>query len=74
MQENKLNHIEETLTHQEQQIHELSDIVTSQWKEIELLKKRMVKMQSKLDIIEDGGDSESMSITEQAERDKPPHY
>ncbi len=77
MAENKLNHIEEMMAHQEQQIHDLSEMVNRQWQEIDLLKKQLEKTNAKLGVLEEtAGDSESegLSVTEQAARDKPPHY
>lgn len=72
-----LNHIEETLAHQERQIQDLSDTVSRQWTEIDLLKKHLRKLQDKIDMVgqsvADAG-SENLSVTEQAARDKPPHY
>ncbi len=75
MTEEKLNRIETTLAHQERQILDLSEMINLQWKEIELLKKRLEKTQAKINILETSSDSgPALSITEQAARDKPPHY
>ncbi len=65
------------LSHHERQIHELSDIVTGQAKEIERLKKRLDLAHEKLAEVEQTaseGRKEGLSVTEQALRDKPPHY
>lgn len=72
-----LHQIEETLTYHEQQIQDLSDMVARQWQEIDLLKKAMIALQQKLETsIHDAGDrgAEGLSVSEQAQRDKPPHY
>ena len=77
MEENKTNHIEETLAHQEQQIQDLGEMVNRQWQEIDLLKKQLEKTNAKLGVLEEtAGSSESdgLSVTERAARDKPPHY
>lgn len=70
--------IEETLAHQEQQISELSEIVTRQWEEIELLKKQLARFKDKIEGLEDeinaGSGEKGMSVTEIAARNKPPHY
>lgn len=61
----KLTEIEMTLAHQEQTIQELSDIVTSQWKEIETLKRRLDKTLAKIEQLEEGDTPANQ---------KPPHY
>lgn len=72
------NHrIEETLAHHERQIQDLSDMVARQWAEIDALKKTLLAVQHKmLSLAQDAGEarSEGLSVTEQALRDKPPHY
>lgn len=76
MTDNKLIEIETTLAHHEQQIMELSGIITDQWKEIEALKRKLSRAMDKIEQLghdsDDGG--ESLSTLEQAARDKPPHY
>lgn len=77
MSEDRLNHLEETVAHQEKQIRDLSDMVTAQWDQIDLLKARLTKMQGKVQELEDNlpdAESKGLSISEQAARDKPPHY
>ncbi len=77
MSDNKLENIEEALAHQEKQIRDLSDMVTAQWDQIDILKARLKKMQGKVEELEDSlpeGDNKDLSVTEQAARDKPPHY
>lgn len=76
MTDSKLIEIETTLAHHEQQIMELSAIITDQWKEIEALKRKLSRAMDKIEQLghdsEDGG--EALSTLEQAARDKPPHY
>ena len=77
MAENALHTIEETLAHHEQQITDLSDMVVRQSDEISVLKKYIVKLEDKIGAIEDDGNipsGESLSVTDIATRDKPPHY
>lgn len=65
------------LSHHERQIQELSDIVTVQAKDIDRLKKRLDLAHEKLAEVEmasSEGRKEGLSVTEQALRDKPPHY
>lgn len=74
----KIEEIEMLLAHQERQIQDLSDMITLQGKEIAVLKTRLDRTQKKLVDMEEAdggaGQSESLSVTEQAARDKPPHY
>ena len=76
MNDNTLGKLETLLTHQEKQIHDLSDMVIAQGREIEALKLRLERLNAKIANVEtsvaDG--TESLSVSEQAARDKPPHY
>jgi uncharacterized coiled-coil protein SlyX len=77
MAENRINNIEETLAYQDQKITDLSDMVASQWDEIESLKNYIKRLSDKVDVLESSSDSqkdESLSVSELAEREKPPHY
>lgn len=72
-----IRHIEETIAHHDQQIQDLSEMVTRQWREIDLLKKALLAMQDKMvALAQDAGEGRQpgLSVTEQALRDKPPHY
>lgn len=71
MSEDKINHIEEILAHQEQEISTLNQMVTRQWDEIDLLKKLVRRLQESL---AETGEGEKLTAAEQAARDKPPHY
>lgn len=76
MSDQKLHSIEETLAHHEQQIQDLSEMAFRQGRDIETLKKYMVQLQDKIGALENTsapGDK-GLSATEQAARDKPPHY
>lgn len=72
MSEEKITQIQETLAHQEQMINTLNDVVTKQWDEIDLLKKRVKRLQEEL--ANGLQKEEPLSAAEQAARDKPPHY
>lgn len=74
MTEQKINRIEEMLAHQEQQITDLSEMVNTQWKEIEGLKRRLEQANSKLSHLENKGVDAGQSITDMAAQEKPPHY
>ncbi len=70
----KMNRLEEALAHQEKQIQDLSDMVSQQWAEIDGLKRSILKLQGKLSQVESVVGEEELSVSEQALRDKPPHY
>lgn len=78
MSDEKLNGIETALAHHEQQIEDLSEMIRRQWKEIDLLKRRLERTQSKLDELNtgmaDADPNEPQTITEIAAAEKPPHY
>ncbi|WP_321395419.1 SlyX family protein [Emcibacter sp.] len=68
--EDKLTGLEIKLAHQDQQIHDLSDMVTRQWHEIDRLKKALQKTESRLSLLEeDDSDTGNAPAYE-----KPPHY
>lgn len=72
-----IRQIEESLTHHERQIQDLSDMVARQWQDIDLLKKTVTVLQQKIAAAAQGaGDTggDKLSVSEQALRDKPPHY
>jgi uncharacterized coiled-coil protein SlyX len=76
MSEDRFDKIEEVLAHQDQQISDLSEMVSEQWKTIDTLKKQASLMKDKMAALEaaqDSGEGE-LSVSEIAERDKPPHY
>lgn len=66
MTEEKLNAIEETLAHQEQQIQDLSDMVVTQGREMDTLRKEILKLQGKIENMDEG--------EQQPANQKPPHY
>lgn len=72
MSDEKMTHIEEVLMHQEQQINDLSKMVTQQWGEIDLLKKVIRKLQGDVTSVAEA--TERLSPAEQSAQDKPPHY
>lgn len=76
MSEQKLNEIESTLMHQERQIQDLNDMVNAQWKEIDLLKRRLDLALGKLTALESAAPDQNrdLSVAELAALEKPPHY
>lgn len=75
MSEQKLEDLETALAHHERQIQDLSDILVTQGKEIDRLKRLLAKTEEKLDeYIDTAQENEGLSPGEIAARDKPPHY
>ena len=77
MTSEKTDQLEALIAHQDRQIQDLSDVLNLHRKEIDALKIRLDRTQKKLIDMEQGGAegiSENLSPTEQAARDKPPHY
>lgn len=78
MSDQKLITIETMLAHHEAQIEAMNDMIVKQWKEIDVLKKRLDRATDKiaeLNAAADGGKEDGeLSVTEIAARDKPPHY
>lgn len=76
---NRIQQIEEAVAYQEHRIQELSDVVAKQWDVIERLKKALIHTQEKLDDVlasaqQEKANGKNLSASEQAARDKPPHY
>ncbi len=79
MSQDRLNDIEALIAHQDNQIHDLSEMVSKQWNEIEMLKLRLNRTQEKLKSVEETANSatkssDAMSASEFAAIEKPPHY
>jgi len=64
----RLSQIEQTITYQDQQIQDLSDMVSQQWTEIDRLKKRLAQAKQRLEILENPPEEGGMT------HEKPPHY
>jgi|GEM_PF-2185830 len=73
--EAKLEELETLIAHQSKELAELNEVVTEQATEIDTLKK-YIKI--KLDKIENNlnetGDGEHKSISDEAAANRPPHY
>lgn len=76
MNDETLINIETTLAHHDQQIQDLNDVIHRQWKEIEMLKAKLVHMLAKMKEVEAHAPSgsEGLSVTDLAAQEKPPHY
>ena len=62
----RIDELESRYTHQERQLNELSDMVWSQQKEIDALKRALRQLEQK--IPQDPG------LVDAAQDEKPPHY
>lgn len=75
MSEKRLQTLEETLAHQDQQIADLSEMLILQGREIAKLHKEITKLNGKLETANShSGEGEALSGTEFAAQNKPPHY
>ncbi len=78
MNEEKIIEIETALAHHEQQINEMSEVITDQWKMIDALKRSLDKALAKIERLEGGSDDgqggEALSGIDFARQNTPPHY
>ena len=75
MSEEKIENLEMTMAHQDRQIQDLSDMLIAQGKEIDRLKRHIIKTEQKLEEYMDAAkEDDGLSSAEIAARDKPPHY
>ena len=69
--------IETTLAYHEQQVEQMNEVITEQWKEIEALKRQLSYAVDKIEqLYHDSNDGKGGggSILEQATCNRPPHY
>lgn len=59
--------IQTALAFQEKQLADLSDVVNSQWSEIEKLKRKLREAEDKIADLESGGSEDQANV-------KPPHW
>jgi len=77
MSEKRLQTLEESLTHQEQQIGDLSEMLILQAREIANLSKEILKLKAKIEHYEhdtSGSEESAQSGADFAAQNKPPHY
>ena len=74
MTEERITRIEMALAHQERQILDMSEMIAQQWKQIELLNRKLDMAQDKLATLEISDKAENLSVAEIAALEKPPHY
>lgn len=78
MNDDKIIDIETALAHHEQQITEMSEVITDQWKMIDALKSRLDKLLAKIERLEQSPQeddrNEALSGIEFARQNTPPHY
>ena len=66
----KVSVLEIKVTHQEQQINDLSQMVTDQWKILDKLKSTLTKTDARLQSLENNNPEASSGVS----YEKPPHY
>ena len=66
--DDRLSKIEQTISYQDQQIQDLSDMVSQQWAEIDHLKKHLAHARKRLENLENPTEEGGMI------HEKPPHY
>jgi SlyX protein len=64
--EQRLDDLEMRMAHQDKTIGELNDVITAQWKKLELLERQLRRLGEELEAM-DGGEGP-------AANQKPPHY
>lgn len=74
MDQEKLTELETALAHHEQQIIEMSDVITDQWKMIDALKRKLDKVVAKMEHGAQSDGGEALDGIERARQDIPPHY
>lgn len=73
--EQKLMDLETLIAHQDKQIQDLNEIVTAQSGEIDTLKQYIkIKLDKIENNLQDLGQQDHKSITDEAAANKPPHY
>ena len=71
----KLDDLETLIAHQAHEITELNDVVTQQASEIDTLKKYVkIKLDKIENTLNDSGDADHQSVSEEAAANRPPHY
>ena len=68
--EDRLDQLEIKTAHQDQQINDLSDMVSEQWNVIERLGGQLTKANARIESLENSPQSEKQSLVDE----KPPHY
>ncbi len=75
MTDDRINDLEITLAHHEQQIHDLSEMINRQWKDIDVLKRRLEITLNKLEELQNApASADGRTVSEIAASEKPPHY
>ena len=77
MTEERLQKLEETIAHQDQQIADLSEILIRQNKDMAALRAEITKLGGRVEDLQgalEDKEGTPRSITEEAALNKPPHY
>ena len=76
-QEQRIQALEETISHQDQQIADLSEMMILQGRELSNTQRLLKKLEDKFEAFEEeaaSGEDAPQNATEFAARNKPPHY
>ncbi len=76
-QEQRIQALEETIAHQDQQIADLSEMMILQGRELSNTQRLLKKLEDKFEAFEEeatSGEDSPQNATEFAARNKPPHY
>ena len=63
--ETRIDELEMRIAHQDQTLSDLNDVITAQWKKIEMLERQLQRFGEELDALEAG---------DAPDHQKPPHY
>ncbi len=66
----RINELEIKVAHLEQQLSDLNDMVTNQWKQFDSLGNRLTKVDARIESLESSSDDSSTNLHDE----KPPHY
>ena len=76
--DDRLTKLEMMVAHQDRQIQDLSDMISRQWKDIDVLKLRLERVTKQLressSAIYDPAQEGDLSVADIAAAEKPPHY
>lgn len=74
MSEKRLQKLEESLAHQDQQIADLSEMLILQGREIAKLGRDLKKLNDKIELHKGDSSNQEQSASEFAAQNKPPHW
>ena len=66
----RINELEIKIAHLEQQLSDLNDMVTDQWKQFDSLGSQLNKVDARIETLENSAEDTTPSLLDE----KPPHY